>query len=46
MTTTESVPGSSETPEDWVIGGRAPTWPRPRTPEDDDYEPTIVRGLD
>lgn len=45
MTTTESVPGS-DTPSDWVIGGRATTWPRPRTPEDDDYEPTIVRGLD
>ncbi|WP_181043520.1 hypothetical protein V5P93_005501 [Actinokineospora auranticolor] len=29
-----------------LIGGRAPSWP-PTTPEDDEeYEPTIVRGRD
>ncbi|WP_018684379.1 hypothetical protein [Actinokineospora enzanensis] len=27
-----------------VIGGRAPGWPSGGAAEDEDYEPTIVRG--
>lgn len=46
MTTAQALPGDTD-PLDWVIGGRAPTWPSPRSPEEDeDYEPNIVRGRD
>ncbi|WP_157440504.1 hypothetical protein [Actinokineospora inagensis] len=38
------IPLPSPRPE--VIGGRADSWPVEAPPEDEGYEPTIVRGRD
>jgi hypothetical protein len=38
------VPAPREAATAEVIGGRAPRWMDPAPPEDEGYEPTIVRG--
>lgn len=38
------VPAQREAATAEVIGGRAPTWTDPTPPEDEGFEPTIVRG--
>ncbi|GGS30903.1 MULTISPECIES: hypothetical protein [Actinokineospora] len=40
------VPLQRTAPDDDVdlIGGRATTWTDPAPPEDEGYEPTIIRG--
>ncbi|RLK62129.1 hypothetical protein [Actinokineospora cianjurensis] len=33
-------------PRSETIGGRAPSWPATSPLDDEDYEPTIIRGRD
>ncbi|MGW5054018.1 hypothetical protein [Actinokineospora sp. NPDC004072] len=38
------IPRSPSDEDVDLIGGRAATWTVPAPPEDEDYEPTIIRG--